>query len=364
MSCRIILQGSVKRAILPRMSRPRLISPKAGFRLAPALLIQIHDLMVKTRALEERLIKMYKQSDGFFWLGGPGEEAFNIPLGLLYKKGEGPKFDYLHGHYRSTGVLVAMGADPRDTMRQLKNTATDPYSGGRNFVGHQSIRKWNVVPITSPIAVQFAMAPGTAIANKRESRDAITIVVGGDAGTAEGEFASCMIWSARPGNELPLLMLVTNNKWGISTPADTQHGERQIADRGKAFGMKTMVINGLDPEETYLKLREAMEYVRGERRPLLMEAAVSRLYGHSSATGANFVTNEPDPIKLFEQRLEEGGVLSREEMDKVRKKHDEAMFEISREVREEPQPASESIWDYVYCGQEGYEGSGLPGRRS
>ena len=105
---------------------------------------------------------MYKQGDGYFWIGGPGEEAFNVPLGLLVDKGQGVDHDYLHLHYRSSGTLLAMGADPVDSLRQMKNTATDPYSRGRNFAGHYSMRKWNVAPVSSPIEVQFSIAIGTA----------------------------------------------------------------------------------------------------------------------------------------------------------------------------------------------------------
>jgi len=98
-----------------------------GFRLEPKLLVQIHDLMVKARVLEERLIRMYKQSDGYFWIGGPGEEAFNVPLGLQIKKGHGLDHDFLHLHYRSGAILTAMGMDPVDPIRQMKNVAADPF---------------------------------------------------------------------------------------------------------------------------------------------------------------------------------------------------------------------------------------------
>jgi 2-oxoisovalerate dehydrogenase E1 component alpha subunit len=327
--------------------------PRSKDKLAPELLIKMHDLMVKTRALEERMIKMYKQNDGYFWIGGPGEEAFNIPLGLLIKKGEGPKFDYFHGHYRSSGVLMAMGADPLDSIRQMKNSALDPYSGGRNFCNHQSIPHLNVVPISSPIEVQYFMAPGTAMANKRESKDAISVVIGGDAGSAEGDFATCLIWCSRPVNELPLLMIVTNNRWGISTPGRTQHGEKLIADRGKAFGIKTMVVNGLDPEEAYLQLLEAMDYVRTHRKPLLMEASVTRLYGHSSASGANLITEEEDPVKSFEQKLINAGVLTESKAKEIWDSYNNQMLALAQQARAEPQPSGETIFDYVYFGQQG-----------
>ncbi|QRK13957.1 thiamine pyrophosphate-dependent dehydrogenase E1 component subunit alpha [Archangium violaceum] len=309
----------------------------------------MHDLMVKARVLEERLIQMYKQGHGYFWIGGPGEEAFNVPLGLLMKKGQGPAYDYLHAHYRQSATMMALGEDPIGALRQMKNVASDPYSGGRNFAGHFSKREWNIAPVSSPIEVQYVMAPGTALAQKRHGGDGITIVTGGDAGTAEGDFASCLVWSSRPGNELPVLIIVTNNKWGISTSAEGQHGETHVADRGKAFNMRTKTIDGNDPINAYLELREAMEYVRKERKPFLMEAMVSRLYGHSSASGANFVGNETDCLALFEERLEKHGVLSRKEMDDLRNRYTEDMAAMARQVREEPLPAPETIWNHIFA---------------
>ena len=331
------------------MNTTSALEPATNTRLAPELLLKMHALMLRTRVLEERLIRMQKQGDGYFWIGGPGEEAFNIPLGLLVEKGKGLDHDYLHLHYRSSGTLLAMGADPTDALRQMKNTATDPYSGGRNFAGHASIAAWNVVPITSPIEVQFSMAPGTAMAQKRHGGRGITIVQGGDAGTAEGDFATCLVWCSRPSAEVPLLMIVTNNQWGISTPAATQHGDRTIADRGKAFGIKTMVIDGNDPESSYLALKEAMEYVRTERKPLLMEAMVSRLYGHSSASGANFIDGEVDCLTRFEARLEKAGLLSSAQREEMRATMTAEILEASKRVREEPQPEGRTIHDNIFA---------------
>ncbi len=151
--------------------------------------------MVRTRVMEERMIKMSKSGEGYIWIGGPGEEAFNACLGLQVKKGRGPDFDYLHLKYRNTATLVAMGMPPIDGIRQMAMTVTDTNSMGRNVVNHYARREWNVMPINSVIEVQFTVAPGTALVQKRHGGDGITIVSGGDAGTAEGDFASCMIWS-------------------------------------------------------------------------------------------------------------------------------------------------------------------------
>jgi 2-oxoisovalerate dehydrogenase E1 component alpha subunit len=319
------------------------------FALAPELLVRMHDIMIRARCLEERLIRMNKQGDGFFWIGGPGEEALNVPLGMLVHKGQGPQYDYLHLHYRSSATLLAMGADPVDTLRQMKSTITDPYSRGRNFCNHYSVRKWNVLPVSSPIEVQFSMAPGTALANKRARGRGITIVQGGDAGTAEGDFATCLIWCSRPGHELPCLMIVANNEWGISTPAAEQHGEKNIADRGRAFGIKCAVVDGNDPEVTYRELKKAIDYVRAERKPFLLEATVSRLYGHSSASGANFEANEVDCIARFEDRLEERRILNRAEMDELRSRYTQELLEAIKGVRDEPAPGAEEVWKHVFA---------------
>jgi len=333
--------------------------------LAAERCLQLYRVMVRARVMEERAVKMSKSGEGFFWIGGPGEEAFNAALGLQVKKGQGPDFDFLHLHYRNSATLVAMGMSLLDGIRQMAMTATDPHSLGRNFVGHYSRREWNVVPISSVIEIQFVMAPGTAIVQKRRGGDAITIVVGGDAGTAEGDFASCMVWSTRPGNELPVLLIVTNNGWGISTSACSQHGEHRIVDRGTAFGIPGEVVDGNDPVASWFAIQRAMRYTRQTRRPYLLEAMVSRLHGHSSSSGALRVANEPDCIPLFEQKMLEAGVIDRETIEGVHREAQAEADEAADQVMHEPRPTPEDVYQFTYAPSEVdavYQGdyTGLP----
>jgi 2-oxoisovalerate dehydrogenase E1 component alpha subunit len=312
--------------------------------------LKIYDLMLRARILEERLISMYKQGDGYFWIGGPGEEAFNVPLGLLADKGQGVDHDYLHLHYRSSATLLAMGADPIDSLRQMKNVATDPYSKGRNFAGHYSVRAWNIVPVSSPIEVQFSIAIGTARAQRKGTQaKGVTIVQGGDAGTAEGDFATAMVWSSRKGNELPLLMIVTNNRYGISTQYAGQHGYDQISDRAKAFNMPVAVIDGNDAEASYLALQKALHYVRTEKKPYMLEAMVSRLRGHSSASGANIVKEEVDCLDKFEKTLESRKLIDRAEIEKRRAAITQELLDASKAIRNEPAPEPGTIWEHVFA---------------
>lgn len=339
-------------SLLPKQP-PKQVAKRTGFRLEKGQLLKMHDLMIKARVLEERLIRMYKQSQGYFWLGGPGEEAFQIPLGLQIYQGQGLDYDFLHFHYRQGPTMLCMGMDPKDAMRQMANTATDPFSGGRNFASHYSRRAWNVTPVTSTIETQYLTATGGGIAHARHGGKGITIVTGGDAGSAEGDFASCLIWASRPALPLPMLIIVTNNRYGISTPYAGQHGEQYVSDRGKAFGIRTASINGNDLEESWFAIKEAMDYVRKERKPFLLEARVSRLYGHSSASGANFHPEEEDPIVTFEKRLEAEGLMTRAEMDQLREKYNLEMQQMANEVRKEPMPDPSTIWDHTFCGQKG-----------
>jgi 2-oxoisovalerate dehydrogenase E1 component alpha subunit len=326
---------------------------KPGLETGPEFLsatrcLQIHRIMVRARVMEERMIKMSKSGEGYFWIGGPGEEAFNACLGLQTKKGEGPEFDYLHLHYRNSATMVAMGMDLLDGIRQMGMTVNDPFSAGRNFPGHFSRKAWNVLPVSSVIEVQFAMAPGTALMQKRAGSDGITIVVGGEAGAAEGDFGTCLLWSSRPNNELPVLMVTMNNGWGISTSHCSQHACEHSTQRGKAFGIPGEVVDGNDPVASWAAIERAMHFCRGERRPYILEAMVSRLYGHSSSSGA-LRSDEPDCIALLEERLLGAQLVDREALERI---HEEAHSEAEAAVEkamQEPKPKPEDVERFTYA---------------
>jgi 2-oxoisovalerate dehydrogenase E1 component alpha subunit len=228
-------------------------------------------------------------------------------------------------------------------------TRTDPHSLGRNFSGHYCRRDWNVVPVMSVIGIQWAKAPGTALVQKRHGGDGITVVTGGDAGTHEGDFQSCLVWSTRPGNELPVLMIVMNNGWGISVPADTQHAEKYIIDRGRAFGIPGEVVDGNDPVASWHAIARAVKYCREERRPYMLEARVSRLYGHSSSSGAVRVEGEPDCIELLEHRLLVAKHITKPEINEIHSAAEAEAEEALEQALHEPRPAPEDVPRYTYA---------------
>jgi 2-oxoisovalerate dehydrogenase E1 component alpha subunit len=330
-------------------TRPGLNGPGAkAEHLSRERCLEIHRIMVRTRAMEERMIKMSKSGEGYFWIGGPGEEAFNTALGLQIKKGHGPAFDFLHLHYRNSATMIAMGMPVIDGIRQMAMTATDPHSLGRNFPSHYACLAWNVIPVSSVIEIQFAMAPGTALVQKRHGGDGITIVIGGESGSAEGDFATCMLWSTRPGSELPVLMIVMNNGWGISTSYCSQQSVQSVIERGKPFGIPGESIDGNDPTASWFAIQRAMHHCRTLRRPYMLEARVSRLYGHSSSSGAPR-SGEPDCLALFEDKLVSAHWLDRETLAEA---HAQARTEVDAAVAQamrEPRPQPIDVEKFTYA---------------
>src|SRR5205814_2125275 len=192
----------------------------------------------------------------------------------------------------------------------------------------------------------YAMAPGTAWVQKRFGGEGVTIVLGGDAGTAEGDFATCMIWSSRPGNELPVLMVVTNNGWGISTPVESQHGESRIIDRGQAFGIPGEVVDGNDPIASWHAIARGLRYCRTRRKPYMIEARVSRLHGHSSSSGAARVPDEVDCVFTFERKLREAGI-DEEELAQLNTQIKDEIEEAVKKVMTEPRPTAADIYTHT-----------------
>ena len=316
--------------------------------LSPDVKRQIHDLMVKTRVTEETAILMNKGGEGFFWIGGAGEEAFGVPLGLQVKKGRGPEYDYLHLHYRGAPIAIAMGVDPLDHLRQMAAKATDPFSGGRNFVEHYAVPDWNIVPVTPTIETQYTMVIGTAHVQRRFGGDGISIVTGGDAGAAEGDFHTCLNWSSRPGAELPVLIVVTHNKWGISTHSSQTQSNSQVNEWATPFGIRNSSIDGNDVEAVWDALAEAIAYIRTARKPYCLQANVSRIFGHSSATGANRV-DERDCILDYEAKLVAASVMTRAEIDAVWEKWRTYCKQAVEQVRLEPAPEPSDIWNHIFA---------------
>lgn len=324
------------------------------------LKMKIFKDMLTARVMEERMVTMFKSGKGFFWLGGLGEEAFNVVMGTLAKrmpdKEDDPDanpldYDFFHFHYRNGATMVALGMDPIDELRQMANRDTDPFSKGRNFCNHYARKAWNVVPVASTIQTQCSIAPGTALAQGRHGGDGLTIVTFGDAGTAEGDMHVGLNWATNPVKKMPLLFICTNNEYGISTPYEEVHGQKSLTELAAGYGMKTATCDGNDVAESFKALKKAMDYCRKERKPYFLEAKVSRLYGHSSSSGANRIPEgeEVDPLDRYREQLIEEGLLTQDDYDKAHADEVKLMKKKVDQVLDEPAPDGDSIYKYIFA---------------
>jgi len=183
---------------------------------------------------------------------------------------------------------------------------------------------------------------------KRDGGEGVSVVIGGEAGAAEGDFTSCMLWSTRPNRELPVLMIVTNNGYGISTTARSQISASPI-ERAAAFGIPGESFDGNDPVASWHAVDRAISYCRQTRHPYILEARVSRLHGHSSSSGSQRVAHEVDCLESFERKLLEVGIIDAHTLEAL---HNDATDEMNAAVAlvmREPHPRPDDVERFTYA---------------
>src|SRR5205085_10997740 len=165
----------------------------------------------------------------------------------------------------------------------------------------------------------------------------------------------------------PVLMLVTNNRYGISTDLSSVHVRRPVADRAIPYGIKNETVDGNDPIAIWHALDRAMRYCRRERRPFLLEALVSRLHGHSSSSGAQRVAGEADCLAVFEQALLDCGAIEYDQVEQMKREAKAEADEAAVQVSGEPRPTAADVYRFTYAPSRvdavyPRDYTGLPGR--
>ena len=144
-------------------------------------------------------------------------------------------------------------------------------------------------------------------------------------------------------------MIVMNNQWGISTATWTQHSVQHIVDRGEAYGIPGETVDGNDPVASWYAMRRALRWCRRKRGPYMLEPLVSRLHGHSSSSGAVRVTDESDCIELFQSKLLQRSILSRDAVDQVWEAAREEAEQAAQQALSEPQPTADDVRKHTYA---------------
>jgi pyruvate dehydrogenase E1 component alpha subunit len=300
--------------------------------------------MMLIRRFEERAQEMYaKNKVGGFLHLAIGEEATIVGAVRAMRDD-----DYLISTYRSHGHALARGADPKPVMAELfgRETGLSKGRGGsmhmfdvqRRFMGGYGI-----------VGGNLPLAAGIALSSDYRGTDEVTVCVFGDGAANQGTFGETLNLTALW--KLPVVFMVTNNQFGMGTAIERHSAQTDLHRRGEGFGVPGLRCDGMDVVDTHAVMQEAIERVRSERTPLLVEAVTYRFRGHSAADPEEYRTKEQvaewrkrDPITTFTKRLE----LDDDEAERLDKEAVERIDEAVSFADSSDFPPPESLYDHIY----------------
>ncbi|MDQ2872417.1 MAG: thiamine pyrophosphate-dependent dehydrogenase E1 component subunit alpha [Candidatus Eremiobacteraeota bacterium] len=308
--------------------------------------------MLLQRQLDNRGFQLNRQGKIPFALGSEGHEALQAGAAMAFIRGK----DILAPYYRDLGLAVGIGFSAYEVLLSLFARQPD-HNGGRQFPNHYSSKKAGMMSFSSILAAHIPHAVGAAFAMKfRKEAGRAVLVTCGDGTTSEGEWHESMNFASI--HKLPIVMLVENNQWAISTPLDRQMGQPDIYKRAEGYGMPGEQFDGFDPIATYDVVNRAMERAREGGGPSLIEGVCYRFLAHS--TDDNDMTyrskdevtdqRKNDPVPLFENVLLNAGVMSAGQVEAMKKDVLRETNEATDKAESMPYPEARELYTHLYEG--------------
>lgn len=319
--------------------------------LTPAAMRDMFRFMLLARALDERMWLLNRAGRAPFVISCQGHEAAQVGAAFALDRGK----DFTLPYYRGLGTVLVMGMTPAEVMLALFARAADPSSGGRQMPAHYSSRRLRIVTQSSPVGTQIPHAAGVALAEKIRGGDAVAWTSFGEGTTSQGDFHEGLNFAAV--HKLAAIFQCENNEYAISVPQKMQMAVRSVADRGEAYGMPGVCVDGTDVLSMYAVTRRAVERARAGEGPTLIEARVVRLTAHSSDD--NDRTYRPqaelkalrqhDPIARFASYLHERDLISEREERELRQAIAAEVDAATDQAEAAPLPEPETLYDHVYA---------------
>jgi TPP-dependent pyruvate/acetoin dehydrogenase alpha subunit len=312
--------------------------------------LELYYYMKLNRSLEDRLVNLFKQNKVVGGLyGSLGQEATSV--GTAYALGPD---DWIAPMIRNVGALLVRGYAPRDILTQYMARYTSPTLGkdGTSHFGDLKVRH-----VVSPISMLGDLIPvmtGVAMAGRYLGQKIVTMTWIGDGGTSTGAFHEGMNLAAV--QKAPFVLVIENNGWAYSTPVSRQVPVRDLADRAKAYGIQSYIVDGNDVIAVYETTKKAVDQCRAGDGPVIIESKTMRMRGHAQHDAAEYVPKEMfakwrklDPLERYEKYLTENKLWD----EKTRKEID---TRIDRELTAELEiaesaafPPPELAEQGVYC---------------
>lgn len=291
----------------------------------------LYEALVRPRLIEEKMLILLRQNRISKWFSGIGQEAIAVGITQALQSDE-----YILPMHRNLGVFTGRELPFERLFAQWQGTMMG-YTKGRDRSFHFGTNEHHIVGMISHLGPQNGVADGIALASKLKDEKKVTVVFNGDGGTSEGDFHEAVnvaaVW------DLPVIFVIENNGYGLSTPSNEQFRCKNFVDKAIGYGIEGVKVDGNNILEVFDTVSTLTESIRKKPRPILLECITFRMRGHEEASGTKYVPKKlmeewakKDPVENYENYLLDEGVLDKKQVDEIRKrikKEIEAGLEIA-----------------------------------
>ncbi|MCO6495485.1 MAG: dehydrogenase E1 component subunit alpha/beta [Bacteroidetes bacterium] len=297
--------------------------------LDDSTLIELYKNLIYPRIIEEKMLILLRQGKIGKWFSGIGQEAIAVGATLALKDN-----DYILPLHRNLGVFTTRKIPFSKLFAQWQGKKSG-FTKGRDRSFHFGTNEYHIVGMISHLGAMAGVSNGIALAEKIDKTGNIALVFSGDGGTSEGDYHEALnvaaVW------DLPVIFLIENNGYGLSTPGNEQFRCKQFIDKGIGYGMEAIQIDGNNLLEVFHTIKETADSIRQNPRPVLIECITFRMRGHEEASGTKYVPRElfeiwakKDPISNYESYLIQLGLLNEALKNQI---HDSFKSEIDSAVK-------------------------------
>ena len=325
--------------------------------LSAEQLVQFYRSLLWPRMIEEKMLVLLRQGKISKWFSGIGQEAIAVGATLAMQEDE-----WIMPLHRNLGVFTTRNMPLSKLFMQWQG-AQEGYSKGRERSFHFGNKEHHICGMISHLGPQLAIADGVALAYKLKKEKKVSLAFTGDGGTSEGDFHEALntaaVW------DLPVIFIIENNGYGLSTPVNEQYRCISLVDKAKGYGMEGVQIDGNNLLAVYDTIKGVREYCIKNQKPYLIECLTFRMRGHEEASGTKYVPQDlfklwemKDPIKNFEEFLIQEVVLTESNIEAIRTEFKEKIeselaigFNTKPVVADTEEEMSDVYADSVVSGQ-------------